>query len=187
MTFWGESRVDHHVAEHMHPSPATMAVPLVVLILLSIAGGGLLFVIPEKLAHGKIIDLHEHHTDYVVVASGILAAVVGVGAGIGLYSRFEKTLAESTGLRNLPGLLDEIYDKTIVLPLNMTAFVCWLIVDRMIIDNFLITQSTGALYRGAGKARAVQSGAANAAVGVLAAGAAVLIGMLVYGWWKRHG
>lgn len=39
MTFFGESRVDHQVAHHIHESPKIMTVPLMVLAVLSIAGG----------------------------------------------------------------------------------------------------------------------------------------------------
>ena len=39
MTFFGESRVDEHVAHHIHESPKIMTVPLMVLAVLSIVGG----------------------------------------------------------------------------------------------------------------------------------------------------
>jgi NADH-quinone oxidoreductase subunit L len=39
MTFFGESRVDHEVAHHIHESPKIMTVPLMVLALLSVIGG----------------------------------------------------------------------------------------------------------------------------------------------------
>ncbi len=39
MTFFGESRVDEHVAHHVHESPKIMTIPLMVLALLSIIGG----------------------------------------------------------------------------------------------------------------------------------------------------
>jgi NADH-quinone oxidoreductase subunit L len=39
LTFYGESRVDHHTAEHIHESPAIMLGPLVVLATLSVIGG----------------------------------------------------------------------------------------------------------------------------------------------------
>ncbi len=39
MTFFGESRVDEHVAHHVHESPKIMTVPLMALALLSIIGG----------------------------------------------------------------------------------------------------------------------------------------------------
>jgi len=39
MTFFGESRVDPHVAHHIHESPRMMTVPLMILAILSIIGG----------------------------------------------------------------------------------------------------------------------------------------------------
>ena len=39
MTFFGESRVDEHVAHHVHESPKIMTVPLMVLAVLSVIGG----------------------------------------------------------------------------------------------------------------------------------------------------
>jgi len=39
MTFFGESRVDEHVAHHIHESPKIMTVPLMILAFLSVIGG----------------------------------------------------------------------------------------------------------------------------------------------------
>lgn len=39
MTFFGESRVDHHIAHHIHESPKIMTIPLIILAILSIIGG----------------------------------------------------------------------------------------------------------------------------------------------------
>ncbi len=65
MTFFGESRVDHHVAHHIHESPRVMTIPLMVLAFLSIVGG---YVgIPHVL--GGANHIHE-----------FLAPVVGGGA-----------------------------------------------------------------------------------------------------------
>ncbi len=65
MTFFGESRVDHHVAHHIHESPKIMTVPLMVLAFLSIVGG---YVgVPHVL--GGANHIHE-----------FLAPVVGGGA-----------------------------------------------------------------------------------------------------------
>jgi NADH-quinone oxidoreductase subunit L len=66
MTFWGESRVDEHVAHHIHESPKIMTIPLIILALLSIIGG---YVgIPHIL--GGANRIHE-----------FLAPVLGGGAG----------------------------------------------------------------------------------------------------------
>jgi len=55
MTFYGTSRVEHHVAEHLHEAPPAMRVPLMVLALLSLLGGLLGFP-PE---HGGLHRLLE--------------------------------------------------------------------------------------------------------------------------------
>jgi NADH-quinone oxidoreductase subunit L len=66
MTFFGESRVDHHVAHHVHESPKIMTVPLMVLAVLSVIGG---YVgVPHVL--GGANHIHE-----------FLAPVLGGGAG----------------------------------------------------------------------------------------------------------
>lgn len=39
MTFYGQSRMDHHVEEHVHESPSVMTVPLVILAFLALVGG----------------------------------------------------------------------------------------------------------------------------------------------------
>jgi NADH-quinone oxidoreductase subunit L len=39
MTFFGKSRVDHEVEHHIHESPSSMTVPLVILTVLSVIGG----------------------------------------------------------------------------------------------------------------------------------------------------
>jgi NADH-quinone oxidoreductase subunit L len=51
LTFYGTSRVEHHVAEHLHEAPPAMRAPLVFLALLSLVGGFLLGVPPE---HGVL-------------------------------------------------------------------------------------------------------------------------------------
>src|SRR5437763_12600751 len=39
MTFFGESRVDHHTSEHIHESPRSMTVPLIILAIGSVVAG----------------------------------------------------------------------------------------------------------------------------------------------------
>src|SRR5207247_1865144 len=39
MTFYGESRVDHHTEQHIHESPKSMTVPLIVLAIGSVVAG----------------------------------------------------------------------------------------------------------------------------------------------------
>jgi NADH-quinone oxidoreductase subunit L len=89
MTFFGESRVDHDVAHHIHESPKIMTVPLMVLAFLSIIGGYI--GVPHVL--GGANHIHE-----------FLAPVVGGGAepakahaGIALISQAWASGGEGAG------------------------------------------------------------------------------------------
>jgi len=89
MTFFGESRVDAHVAHHIHESPKIMTIPLMILAVLSIIGG---YVgVPHVL--GGANHVHE-----------FLAPVLGGGAepakahaGISLISQAWASGGESGG------------------------------------------------------------------------------------------
>jgi len=89
MTFFGESRVDEHVAHHIHESPKIMTVPLMILAVLSVIGG---YVgVPHLL--GGANHVHE-----------FLAPVLGGGAepakahaGISLLSQAWASSGESGG------------------------------------------------------------------------------------------
>jgi NADH-quinone oxidoreductase subunit L len=89
MTFFGESRVDEHVAHHIHESPRIMTIPLVILAVLSVIGG---YVgVPHVL--GGANRVHE-----------FLAPVLGGGAepakahaGISLLSQAWASSGESGG------------------------------------------------------------------------------------------
>jgi NADH-quinone oxidoreductase subunit L len=89
MTFFGESRVDEHVAHHVHESPKIMTIPLMILALLSIIGG---YVgVPHVL--GGANRIHE-----------FLAPVLGAGAepakahaGISIISQAWASGAEAGG------------------------------------------------------------------------------------------
>jgi NADH-quinone oxidoreductase subunit L len=89
MTFFGESRVDEHVAHHVHESPKIMTVPLMVLAVLSVIGGYI--GVPHVL--GGANHIHE-----------FLAPVLGGGAepakahaGISLISQAWASSGESGG------------------------------------------------------------------------------------------
>jgi NADH-quinone oxidoreductase subunit L len=89
MTFFGQSRVDEHVAHHVHESPKIMTVPLMVLAGLSIIGGYI--GIPHVL--GGANHIHE-----------FLAPVLGGGAepakahaGISILSKAWASGAEGGG------------------------------------------------------------------------------------------
>ena len=128
MTFHGEMRVDHHAREHIHESPATMTVPLIILAVLSVIGGVIPGFPPEggwihgflapslaKMpAGGHTMDQGVHlvnaaagggHSGPAVVFLIILAIAVAVG-GIALawYMYVKDTEAPRRLYRSMPGL-----------------------------------------------------------------------------------
>ena len=128
MTFHGEMRVDHHAREHIHESPATMTVPLVILAVLSVIGGVIPGFPPEagwihrflapslaKMpAGGHAMDQGVHlvnaaagggHSGPAVMFLIILAIAVAVG-GIALawYMYVKDTEAPRRLYRSMPGI-----------------------------------------------------------------------------------
>ena len=59
LCFFGEGRMDQETAHHIHESPRTMTVPLVVLAVLSIIGGWV--GIPKSLSLGADLNAFEHY------------------------------------------------------------------------------------------------------------------------------
>ncbi len=106
LTFFGECRADEETKHHLHESPLTMTIPLMVLALLSVLGGFLC--IPESL--GKLVgltegtNLFEHWlepvfvapkaitmapetTEYGLMALSLAIAVAGSLTGYILYTK----------------------------------------------------------------------------------------------------
>jgi NADH-quinone oxidoreductase subunit L len=76
MTFYGTSRVEPEVLRHAHESPPIMTVPLIILAILSVAGGLILGFPPE---HGWI-----HRFLGAVVGHGVLHTASGVAEAAGM-------------------------------------------------------------------------------------------------------
>jgi NADH-quinone oxidoreductase subunit L len=92
MTFFGESRVDHEVAHHIHESPRVMTVPLMILAVLSIIGG---YVgVPHVL--GGANHIHEFLAP-VLGGGGGGAEPAKAHAGISILSQAWASSGESGG------------------------------------------------------------------------------------------
>ncbi len=143
MTFYGQPRMDHHTMEHIHESPKSMTVPLMILAALSVIGG--LMGIPKVLQEifhipGIPIDFYHWlepvtgsiHVEGAKVSHGLelalmVASVVIAGTGILISTMIylkrpgtaEKMAASFPRLHNLlyrKYYLDEIYDAVIIQP-----------------------------------------------------------------------
>jgi NADH-quinone oxidoreductase subunit L len=165
MTFYGKSRVDHHVAEHLHESPAVMTVPLWILAILSIIGGwvGIPWIssfnlLPqwlEPVMKGKEIVSQmavgipkvAHHSisfELMMALVSIIVAVVGIFIAHKFYVKEPDLPNRLTSGRFFPMYrlvldkyrIDELYDFLFVRP---TLWICervmWKTVDTRLIDG----------------------------------------------------
>jgi NADH-quinone oxidoreductase subunit L len=89
MTFFGQSRVDEHVAHHIHESPKIMTVPLMVLAVLSVIGGYI--GVPHVL--GGANHIHE----FLAPVLGGGAEPAKVHAGISILSQAWASSGEAGG------------------------------------------------------------------------------------------
>jgi NADH-quinone oxidoreductase subunit L len=158
LTFFGNQRFSQEVRHHLHESPSSMTMPLVVLGVLSIAGGfyGLpaLLGIGENsffqflepsltLAYHPAIEELPHSVEWVFAGASVLIACLGIYLAFRLYVAHPEALAKLLGrVKRLHRLLvrkyyvDEIYDAAIIRPtLTGSTELLWKAVDVGIIDG----------------------------------------------------
>ncbi|MGH7597881.1 MAG: proton-conducting transporter membrane subunit, partial [bacterium] len=156
MTFYGTPRMDAAVMHHLHESPKVMTVPLMILAVLSIAGGWIgiphinqfeAFLEPV-FAHGY--STAEAHQGSFSLELALMALSVAVALA-GIYLAYQIYLAKAgaadrwaTRLRGLYNLLahkyyvDEIYEALFVRPLNwLSEKILWKIFDVKLIDGMV--------------------------------------------------
>jgi NADH-quinone oxidoreductase subunit L len=180
MTFYGSSRMDHHVEEHAHESPKVMTIPLIILAILAVIGGyvGL----PKALGGGNWFEhflspalgggeavvsesVHVSHSlEYLLMLSSIIAAAIGIYIAYNFYiakpDRPKKLAEKFAGLYNVvlnKYYVDEFYDHVIVQPIIMLGQFLWKIADMRGIDGLAngIAKLIGSI---SDKVRFVQTG-----------------------------
>jgi len=206
MTFFGEGRYDKHTAEHLHESPRTMTVPLVILAILSIGGGWIGW--PASLGGG---NWFEHWLEPVMAGvPGAAHEITTHGAGGGhdlteyylmaitvvlvfamiylAYYLYVKNIKKTTSLReSLSGIhkmllnkywVDEFYGATVVRPLVNGSIFLWKIIDVLIIDGIVngLAQIVGDMST---TFRRMQGGYLRTYMAVFLIGVVLVIGFLV--------
>jgi len=158
MTFFGEYRG----SEHPHESPPVMLVPLVILAVLSLAGG-YLFKVPEFLK--PVLPAAEETENPVLMYISVAAGLAGIALAWLMYVA-KPRLADSFAYAfKLPYQLiynkyfvDEVYDAAVVKPVVAgSRWVLWKGVDSGLIDGSV--NGIGARARDLGSVlRLLQSG-----------------------------
>jgi NADH-quinone oxidoreductase subunit L len=138
LTFFGESRVPHDVEHHIHESPRSMTVPLIILALLSVVGGWIgwpeslggsdhfaKFLDPVIARHAEVIaavpEATQRASEYELMAASVLVGLIGISLAWFFYLRRPRIpgalAARSGGLYRLlynKYYVDQIYDAMFV-------------------------------------------------------------------------
>ncbi len=143
VTFWGKFRGTHEQEHHLHESPLSMTLPLMVLAGLSVVGGYLLDGYVEHNLNTVLMDMKiegEYHGLHSMMW-GVTAVVLAV-AGIGFYLFLkDRKLPEDAEMQGITKTVynkyyvDEIYNSLITKPLNGASAFFYNIIEKLGIDG----------------------------------------------------
>ncbi|MBI5418832.1 MAG: NADH-quinone oxidoreductase subunit L [Deltaproteobacteria bacterium] len=199
MTFYGESRMEPAVEKHVHESPWSMTVPLMLLAVFSVIGGWV--GVPEVLGghnyfeewmapvfgHGAAHEAAHHPAalELALMAGSVLVALCGIALAYYLYRVRTKKPEEIA--EKVPGLydvvlnkyyVDEIYDIVIVRKVVNGSIWLWNAFDAAFIDG--IVNGIAAVVRGAGDGvRRLQTGVVGNYAFSLLLGAVLVVGYIL--------
>lgn len=161
MTFLGKFRGTHEQEHHLHESPKAITIPLIILAILSVAGGWI--GIPEVFMHGghkleaflapvfaqsnALTEKHHlsHETEYMLMGISVAAALAALVFAWRKFSnpdsyRDKKVETEEAGLGKLLAnkwYVDELYDVIIVKPVLSIARYFTNIFEKKGVDGFV--------------------------------------------------
>lgn len=192
LTFTGTFRGTHEQEHHLHESPAAMTIPLIVLAILSIAGGyiGLPEVVSEHHALREYLapvvqNFGEHHlsheTEWMLMGLSVGLVVVMI---VWVYARTKKPdFKENTGIAKVlenKWYVDELFDAIIIRPLKGLSLALDKYAERSGIDG--IVNGVGRLVNwGSSRMRLLQNGQVGTYIFAMVVGVVILfaIGLLV--------
>lgn len=155
LTFFGKFRGTHDQEHHLHESPASMTIPLIVLAVLSVAGGLLglpeFWHMPNWMAHHldpliirKNPSLLSHSTEWMLMGLAVAGALAAIYATYRVYMK-SKVLPPEKEEQLKPWqrvlynkyYVDELYDAIIRKPLDALSSVFHKFFDLEIIDGIV--------------------------------------------------
>ena len=188
VTFWGPSHVAPHHAGHIHESPKTMTLPLIILAMLSIVTGYL--GIPEFL--GPMFETHaggaahEGGVGIIIMVVATAMGLIGIAGAYYVYvlnptlpDRFARQWQSLYRGSLNKWYVDEAYDRTIVRPTLVAATELWKRVDVNVVDG-AANGVARAIAWGGWLLRLLQSGQAQHYALGMALGAVVLVTMFLF-------
>jgi NADH-quinone oxidoreductase subunit L len=179
LTFYGKFRGTHEQEHHLHESPPTMTIPLIILAILSTVGG---FVgVPESLGGHHMLEEFlapvfkgstalmtkaslSDQTEKTLMAISVLAALSALAYAYIKYNKNAEVPVSDEEER--PALIDisyhkfyidELYDLVIRKPLDALSVFFYKVVDRLGIDGFVNGLGKGSIEASKGL-RLLQTG-----------------------------
>jgi NADH-quinone oxidoreductase subunit L len=159
LTFYGEGRMDEHTKQHLHESPRTMTVPLMVLAAGSVLAGWLgtpkLFGLPEffrgfegwlapvfepvKALANEGAEHADHATEWLMMGISVVIAVGGILVARYMYVKLRRDQRPSGGML-YPVLLnkwyvDELYDILFIRGLSLGGGKLFATFDSEVVDG----------------------------------------------------
>jgi NADH-quinone oxidoreductase subunit L len=196
LTFLGTSRASADTMSHVHESPQSITLPLIVLAVLSAIGG--FMGIPEALGGShwlesflspvfaqsqSLVASHslDHSTEYMLMGGVVVLTLIVIAYAYSRYVSKRHVPVEDGGIANpLQQTLynkyyvDEIYDSMIVKPLYWLSEQFYSIVEKSGIDR-LVNASGRGVETGSKFARLIQNGRVGYYIFVMVIGVALLL------------
>jgi len=198
LTFFGDFRGTPAQANHLHESPASMTLPLVVLAVLSVIGG--FMNVPHVLGgHSALATFMEplfegakranpalferghldHSTEYMLMGVSVVAALIAMGAAYVLFISKKAIPAadgQESGLQKViynKYYVDELYEAVFVNPMRKLSDALYSF-GEFIVDGG--AKSAGALVKfSAGQLRQIQTGETSFYVFAMVVGITALL------------
>jgi NADH-quinone oxidoreductase subunit L len=199
LAFFGKSRVSPDTLHHVHESPKSITIPLIVLAVLSVAGG--FMGVPEALGGSHwlngflapvfapskdLITAHHlsHSTEYMLMAVIVLLTLVFIAIA---YARYVSKDHVPAGEGQITSALqrtlynkyyvDELYDAIIVKPLYWISGVLDKVVEQLGIDG-VVNASGKAVITGSKAARRLQTGSIGFYIFVMVIGIVLILSLV---------
>ncbi len=156
LTFNNQFRGTEEQKHHLHESPATITIPLIILAILSVIGG--FMGLPSVMSHTHLFGQYlapvfegsakilgaEHHmedaTEVMLMCIALAAAFLSLGIAWNIYltkNTVPEADAEEKGFAKWVShkfYVDELYNKVIVRPLMVMSDLFFVLIDKLIVD-----------------------------------------------------
>ncbi|AMR27059.1 NADH-quinone oxidoreductase subunit L [Hymenobacter psoromatis] len=200
LTFFGEFRGTEEQRHHLHESPVSMTLPLIVLAILSAVGGFMgapmfvgkhyladylapIFTYSRQLLPAAFATEPDHNTELMLMGISVLVAVVGIVLAYVMYvARKQRPAEDETQRSAIDSLVyhkyyvDELYNNLIVKPIMALSTGLYKFVENGILDP--IANGVGRVTLAGGQLlRNVQTGSVETYLILMVLGIVLILGL----------